>query len=251
MESREELHQPILTSSIQPSPTPLPAELGHLEVNSRLEKVLSDTHELSYFERLQMASWVELKLLLPLAAPAILVYLINSTMSLSTRMFCGQLGSLELAAASLGNSGIQLFAYGFMLGMGSAVETLWSSIRSTQIRHARHISSKSHHRSPPNRDPSDVHLHSILSHLDPTRRTGGSVFRGSCIRLRYDPTNLRLRCQLPHTKIPASTEHCGTIAPSAYIAAVTLVVHLFLSWVVVYKLGLGLMGASLVLSLSR
>ena len=115
MESREELHQPILMSSKQPSQTLLPAEPGHLEVHCRLEEVLSDTHELSYFKRLQMASWIELKLLLPLAAPAILVYLINSTMSLSTRMFCGQLGNLELAAASLGNSGIQLFAYGFMV----------------------------------------------------------------------------------------------------------------------------------------
>ncbi|CAL5083234.1 unnamed protein product [Urochloa decumbens] len=37
---------------------------------------------------------------------------------------CGHLGNLELAAASLGNTGIQTFAYGLMLGMGSAVETL-------------------------------------------------------------------------------------------------------------------------------
>jgi MATE family multidrug resistance protein len=36
-------------------------------------------------------------------------------MSLSTRVFAGHLGNLELAAASLGNSGIQLFAYGLMV----------------------------------------------------------------------------------------------------------------------------------------
>jgi len=40
------------------------------------------------------------------------------------------------------------------------------------------------------------------------------------------------------------------VAPSAYISAATLVVHLVLSWVAVYKIGLGLLGASLVLSLS-
>lgn len=40
------------------------------------------------------------------------------------------------------------------------------------------------------------------------------------------------------------------MAPSAYISAATVAVHLVLSWVVVYKLGLGLLGASLVLSLS-
>lgn len=40
------------------------------------------------------------------------------------------------------------------------------------------------------------------------------------------------------------------VRPSAYISAATLGVHLVLSWVVVYKIGLGLLGASLVLSLS-
>ncbi|XP_022011136.1 protein DETOXIFICATION 40 isoform X2 [Helianthus annuus] len=40
------------------------------------------------------------------------------------------------------------------------------------------------------------------------------------------------------------------VAPSAYISAGTLVVHLVLSWIMVYKLGLGLLGASLTLSLS-
>jgi len=40
------------------------------------------------------------------------------------------------------------------------------------------------------------------------------------------------------------------VLPSAYISAGTLVFHLILSWVVVFKIGLGLLGASLVLSFS-
>lgn len=40
------------------------------------------------------------------------------------------------------------------------------------------------------------------------------------------------------------------VAPSSYISAATLVVHLLLSWVVIYKLGWGLLGASLMLSFS-
>ncbi|KAM0054418.1 putative multi antimicrobial extrusion protein [Helianthus debilis subsp. tardiflorus] len=40
------------------------------------------------------------------------------------------------------------------------------------------------------------------------------------------------------------------VAPSAFISAGTLVVHLMLCWIMVYKLGLGLLGASLTLSLS-
>ena len=40
------------------------------------------------------------------------------------------------------------------------------------------------------------------------------------------------------------------VAPSAYISTATLIIHLLLSWLAVFKIGLGLLGASLVLSLS-
>jgi multidrug resistance protein, MATE family len=40
------------------------------------------------------------------------------------------------------------------------------------------------------------------------------------------------------------------VLPSAYISTATLALHVLLSWVVVYKVGLGLLGASLLLSLS-
>jgi MATE family multidrug resistance protein len=40
------------------------------------------------------------------------------------------------------------------------------------------------------------------------------------------------------------------VLPSAYISTATLALHVLLSWVVIYKAGLGLLGASLVLSLS-
>jgi MATE family multidrug resistance protein len=40
------------------------------------------------------------------------------------------------------------------------------------------------------------------------------------------------------------------VTPSAYISAATLVIHLLLTWVAVYKIRLGLLGASLVLSFS-
>ncbi|KAH8493268.1 hypothetical protein H0E87_020102 [Populus deltoides] len=76
------------------------------------------------FKRLQRATFIELKTLFQLAGPAVVVYLLNNVISMSTQILCGHLGNLELAASSLGNNGIQVFAYGLMLGMGSAVETL-------------------------------------------------------------------------------------------------------------------------------
>lgn len=83
-------------------------------ISSELEIILSDS-QLSYFRRLQSATWLELNTLFRLAGPAVVVYLLNNVTSMSTQIFCGHLGNLELAAASLGNNGIQIFAYGLMV----------------------------------------------------------------------------------------------------------------------------------------
>lgn len=110
---RNLLHQPTSDAEEQPPPPPAAASSAHA-ADSRLEKVLSEAH-LPFFERLWLASRIEFGLLFHLAAPAVMVYLINNAMSLSTRVFAGHLGNLQLAAASLGNSGIQLCAYGLMV----------------------------------------------------------------------------------------------------------------------------------------
>ncbi|GAU17103.1 hypothetical protein TSUD_106020 [Trifolium subterraneum] len=85
----------------------------HNESDGELERILSDT-TVPYFSRVGSASLIELKLLFIIAAPAVFVYLINYVMSMSTQILSGHLGTLELAAASLGNTGIQIFAYGLM-----------------------------------------------------------------------------------------------------------------------------------------
>jgi MATE family multidrug resistance protein len=96
-------------------PTPQLSSFGSKhESNGELERILSDT-SVPFVKRYKHATWVEFKLLFYLAAPAVLVYLINNVMSMSSQIFSGHLGNLELAAASLGNTGIQVFAYGLMV----------------------------------------------------------------------------------------------------------------------------------------
>ena len=88
---------------------------GHGEAASgQLEGILGDA-SLPWRRRMAAATLVEMRLLVRLAAPAVLVYMINYLMSMSTQIFSGHLGTLELAAASLGNTGIQIFAYGLMV----------------------------------------------------------------------------------------------------------------------------------------
>ncbi|KAK8330587.1 hypothetical protein V6Z11_A10G015400 [Gossypium hirsutum] len=243
---QEQLHQPLQNSMHGHRPPPQTPELSSSEssdagsvydVDSKLEKVLLD-NELPYFKRLRLALWIEFRLLFHLAGPAVFVYLINNFMSLSTRIYCGHLGNLELAAASLGNNGIQLLAYGLMLGMGSAVETLcgqaYGAHRSTIVLTLTGIPLVL------------VYVFSkpimILLGESTAVASGTAVFVYGLI-----PQIFAYAFNFPIQKFLQSQ---SIVNPSAYISATTLVVHLVLSWLAVYKLGLGLIGASMVLSLS-
>ncbi|KAI4295883.1 hypothetical protein L6164_035881 [Bauhinia variegata] len=239
MESQDELHQPILP----PSPTETEAYI----VDGRLEEVLSDT-QLPWLKRLTCATWIELKLLFRLAAPAILVYLINNFMSSATRAFAGHLGNLELAAANLGNSGVQLFAYGLMLGMGSAVETLCGQAYGAEKYEMLGIY---------------MQRAIIVLTLTGIPLTVVYVFCKQILLLLGESTTLASAAEVfVYGMIPQIYAYAvnfpiqkflqaqSIVAPSTYISAATLVLHMLLSWLVVYKLGWGLIGASLVLSLS-
>ncbi|KAM7498294.1 hypothetical protein LguiA_022708 [Lonicera macranthoides] len=81
---------------------------------SELEDILSNKNA-GTFERLLPATFIELKLLFKLAAPTVISYMINYLMIMVTIIFVGHLGKTELAAASLGNNGIQSFAYGLLV----------------------------------------------------------------------------------------------------------------------------------------
>ncbi|KAK8946748.1 Protein TRANSPARENT TESTA 12 [Platanthera zijinensis] len=213
----------------------------------RLESVLSDT-SLPFSRRLLVASGIETTLLVRLAAPAVVVYMVNYIMSMSTQIFSGHLGTLELAGASLGNTGVQVFAYGLMLGMGSAVETLCGQAygahkygmlgiymqRSTVLLTAVGI-------------PLAVaYAFSrpllILIGQSPAIASAASVFVYGLI-----PQIFAYAANFPIQKFLQSQ---SIVAPSAYISTAVVVLHLLLSWIAVYRLGMGLLGASLVLSFS-
>ena len=99
-----------------PAAQPLasPAGAGTHGASAELESLLNDVSK-PLSSRLLSATSIEMRLLVNLAAPAVTVYMLNFVMSMSTQIFSGRLGNLELAAASLGNTGIQIFAYGLMV----------------------------------------------------------------------------------------------------------------------------------------
>ncbi|KAL9266489.1 DETOXIFICATION 40-like protein [Drosera capensis] len=216
-------------------------------MSSELEDILTDT-SLTTFKRLRWATWVELKMLFRLAAPAVVVYLLNNVVSMSTQIFCGHIGNLELAAASLGNNGIQIFAYGLMLGMGSAVETLCG-----QAYGARKY------------DMLGIYLQrsTILLMATAIPLTVLYVFSRPLLLALGESTSIATAASIyVYGLIPQIFAYAANfpiqkflqaqsiVFPSAYISASTLVLHLVLTWLVVFKLGWGLLGAALMLSFS-
>uniref|UniRef100_M4E513 Protein DETOXIFICATION n=1 Tax=Brassica campestris TaxID=3711 RepID=M4E513_BRACM len=215
--------------------------------NCELERVLADV-ETPLFLRLRKATMIETKLLFKLAAPAVIVYMINYLMSMSTQIFSGHLGNLELAAASLGNRGIQVFAYGLMLGMGSAVETLCGQAfggrkyemlgvylqRSIVLLTLTGVLLTSIY----------VFSENILLFLgqSPEIASAASLFVYGLL-----PQIFAYAVNFPIQKFLQSQ---SIVAPSAYISTATLFIHLLLSWLAINQLEIGLLGASLVLSLS-
>ncbi|XP_073122422.1 protein DETOXIFICATION 40-like [Henckelia pumila] len=238
--AKEEIQQPI-PAAIQPTP----AAVCHS--SSDLEKLLSDTDS-PFLKRYREATWIELKLLFKLSAPAVMMYLVNNLMSVSTRIFSGQLGNLQFAAACLGNQGIQLFAYGLLLGMGSAVETLCG-----QAFGARRYDMLGVYLQ---RATVVLMLFSLPITLVYVLSRPLLIFIGESERVStlaslfvygLIPQIFAYAVNFPIQKFLQAQSIVG---PSAMISFSTLCFHLLVSWVAVYKIGLGLLGASLVLSVS-
>ncbi|KAK4398954.1 protein DETOXIFICATION 40 [Sesamum angolense] len=239
MESAEDnrLNQPLVENQ------PPPGEV----VSSELEQILTDDR-LTFSARYKKATWVELKLLNRLAAPAIIVYLLNNLLNMSTQIFCGQLGNLELAGSALANNGIQLFVYGVMLGMGSAVETLCGQAYGA---HKYEMLGIYMQRSTILLVATGIPLMFIYIFSKPLLLLlGESRDVAAAAALFIYGLIPQIFAYAANFPIQKFLQAQSIVNPSAYIAAGTLVVHVLLTWITVYKLGWGLFGAALVLSIS-
>ncbi|KAM7492347.1 hypothetical protein LguiA_035268 [Lonicera macranthoides] len=246
--STNEVNHPLLENTAELiKPAELTGEAKYYEYSRQLERVLADT-SVPYVKRMVAASCIELKLLFRLAAPAAAVYLINYVMSMFTQIFSGHLGNLELAAASLGNNGIQTFAYGIMLGMGSAVETLCGQAYGA---HKYDMLGVYLQRSTILLTLTGILISFVYIFCKPILILLGESERiaeaAALFTYGLIPQIFAYAVNFPIQKFLQSQ---SIVAPSAYISTATIAFHLLFSWLAIYKLGLGLLGASLVLSLS-
>ncbi|OAY62853.1 Protein DETOXIFICATION 27 [Ananas comosus] len=192
--------------------------------------------------------WEESKQLWRIVAPAIFSRVVTYSMNVITQAFAGHLGELELASISIANTVVVGFNFGLMLGMASALETLCGQA----------FGAKKYHMLGVYMQRSWIVLFLCAVVLLPMY-----FFATPILRLLGQPPELAaqagdvsmwliplhfsfaflfplqrfLQCQLKN-------------AVNAVISAVALVVHVFVTWLFVSRMQLGLVGTAATLNFS-
>ncbi|KAK9284344.1 hypothetical protein L1049_023515 [Liquidambar formosana] len=195
----------------------------------------------------RLVGW-ESRLLWLLSGASIVVSIFNYMLSFVTLMFTGHLGALELAGASIASVGIQGLAYGIMLGMASAVQTVCGQAYGAKRYSAMGIICQR-----------AIILHlgaailltflywysgTVLKAIGQSESIAeqGQVFaRGLILQLYAFAISCPMQRFLQAQNI---------VNPLAYMSVGVFLLHILLTWVVVYVLDYGLLGAALTLSLS-
>ncbi|KAK0576970.1 hypothetical protein LWI29_026059 [Acer saccharum] len=190
----------------------------------------------------------ESKRLWKIAGPAIFTAICQYSLGALTQTFAGLVGELELAAVSVENSVIAGLAYGIMLGMGSALETLCGqAFGAGQPRMLGVYMQRSwvillttacvlvplYVWSPP-----------ILELIGETTEISEAAGKFALWML---PQLFAYALNFPIQKFLQSQRKVLVIA---VISAIVLVLHAVFSWLLILKLGWGLTGAAITLNTS-
>ncbi|KAG5522074.1 hypothetical protein RHGRI_034323 [Rhododendron griersonianum] len=191
---------------------------------------------------------VESKKLWYLAAPAIFTSICQYSLGAITQVFAGQLGTTELAMVSVENSIIAGFCYGIMWGMGSALETLCGIAFGAGHLEMLGIYMQ---RSWIILNVTALLLMFLYIFATPVLKIVGETDEISeeagLFSLWMIPQLFAYAMNYPLTKFLQAQ---SKFMAMAVISAVTIVLHTVFSWLLMLKLGWGMVGAAVVLNLS-
>ncbi|NP_001234398.2 ripening regulated protein DDTFR18 [Solanum lycopersicum] len=199
-------------------------------------------------EDLKTRVWIETKKLWHIVGPAIFSRIASYTMNIITQSFAGHLGEVQLAAISISNTVIVGLNFGLLLGMSSALETLCGQAYGAKKHHMLGIYMQ--------RSwivltlccflllPMYIYATPILKSLgqpDDVAELSGIV------ALWFIPLHFSFAFQFPIQRFLQSQLKTVVIA---WISLAVLAIHTVISWLFVYKLNLGLVGAAVALDIS-
>ncbi|VAI20925.1 unnamed protein product [Triticum turgidum subsp. durum] len=179
---------------------------------------------------------------------SILITLFSFTLSLVTQMFVGHLGELELAGASITNIGIQGLAYGIMLGMSTAVQTVCGQAYGARRYRAMGVVCQ---RALVLQFVTAVAIAFFYWYSGPFLQLIGQAedvaVAGQLYARGLVPQLLAFALFCPMQRFLQAQ---NIVNPVAYMVLAVLVFHIFISWLAVFVLSFGLLGAALTLSFS-
>ncbi|KAK1325990.1 Protein TRANSPARENT TESTA 12 [Acorus calamus] len=185
-------------------------------------------------------AWWESKNLWRLSWASVIISVFNFMLSLATQMFVGHLGALELAGASIANVGIQGLAYAVQTVCGQAYgakkyRAMGVVCQKAMILHLGVV----------------VPLGLLYWYSGPFLRAIGQAddiaSSGQSYARGLLPQLVAYALYLPMQRFLQAQ---NIVNPVAALSVAVFGVHVLMTWAVVYKLRLGLVGAALTLSLS-
>ncbi|XP_008797000.1 protein DETOXIFICATION 33-like [Phoenix dactylifera] len=198
--------------------------------------------------RLVAKSWDESKKMWHIGGPAILTGVLQFSIGFVTVAFVGHLGDVELAAVSIAQSVIEGFAFGFLLGMGSALETLCGqAVGAGQL----HMLGVYMQRSWVITGVTALVLSPVYVFTSPILKLLRQSNAISEVAGKYTiwilPQLYAYAMNFPLQKFFQSQSKVWVMA---VIAGVVLGIHALLNWIFITKMGHGLLGAAIVGNIS-
>ncbi|XP_052291458.1 protein DETOXIFICATION 41 isoform X2 [Citrus sinensis] len=195
----------------------------------------------------RLLGW-ESRLLWLLSWASIVVSIFNYMLSFVTLMFTGHLGALELAGASIASVGIQGLAYGIMLGMASAVQTVCGQAYGAKKYSAMGLICQ---RAIVLHLGAAVILTFLYWYSSPILRAIGQsdtiAEQGQVFARGLIPQLYAFAISCPMQRFLQAQ---NIVNPLAYMSVGVFLLHILLTWIVVFVLDYGLLGAALTLGLS-
>lgn len=191
---------------------------------------------------------MESKKLWRIAGPAIFTRLAMFGTNVITLAFVGHLGDLQLAAISIAITVVVGLNFGFLLGMGSALETLCGQAFGAKQYHMMGVYMQ--------RSCIVLFLTAVL--LVPTYIFATPILKllgqsddiaelSGLVSIWFIPQHFAYVFAFPFQRyLQSQLKNMVT----AWISAATLVLHIVLSWLLIFRFDMGLIGAAIALNLS-
>ncbi|OIT26879.1 PREDICTED: protein DETOXIFICATION 27-like [Nicotiana attenuata] len=192
--------------------------------------------------------WIETKKLWHIVGPSIFSRIASYTMNVITQGFAGHLGEVELAAISISNTVIVGLNFGLLLGMASALETLCGQA----------FGAKKHHMLGIYMQRSWIVLFLCCFLLLPLYIFATPILKAlgqpddvaelsGVVALWFIPLHFSFAFQFPIQRFLQSQLKTPVLA---WVSLAVLAIHTVVSWLFVYKMNLGIVGAAVALDIS-